>query len=434
MPEIVQQTMRALCALTQDVPIGTNLALLHFMWMLVSGTLLPSRGAVFPALQAVGLVPAAVRRAWAALHGGNWHIADLLATWGEYVLAEHEWQATRYDGYAPKAADTTAFWRPTLHDCPSTHYHPQAGKALPAIVVGLIVRVGQIKGQRVALPTAIVRPETAAASETALQATLLARVKATLAADEMPVFDAGFKIKALQAAGLDRYLVRLADNFTARRNTLPPSKGKGPDAEYGVLVRPLARTRKGKLIPATPPDRTERWTEEGREFRAEYWDDLVLPDVKVSATAPTFWVAAIYDPRYRTPWLLASPVQLTGPAWRGLYRDRWPVEQIPLAGKQMLGGARQFVFAAESRYRLPELILLAGTVVTYLAATAPAIPTGFWDRQPQPTPGRFRRGLAGRPFPESYPLPARLRQKASVFAQLAVGILAHRRTKRGATA
>ncbi len=151
--------------------------------------------------------------------------------------------------------------------------------------------------------------------------------------------------------------------------------------------------------------------------------------VKVSPTAETFYVAAIYDPRYRTPWLLASPVKLPGPVWRGLYRDRWPVEQLPLAGKQMLGGARQFVFAAECRYRLPELILLAGAVLTYLAATTPVSPTGFWDRQPQPTPGRFRRGLAGRPFPESYPLPARLRKKAAVVAHLAMGILGHRRTK-----
>jgi len=434
MLEIVQQTMMALCVITQNVTIGTNLALLHFMWMLVSGALLPSRGAVFPALQAVGLVPPAVRRAWAALHSGDWHIADLLTTWGAHVVAAQEWQATHYEGYVPKAVDTTAFWRPALRDCQTKHYQPQAGKALPTIVVGLIARVGRITERRIALPTAIVRPETADATERALQATLLAHVKATLAADEMPVFDAGFKIKVLQAAGLDRYVVRLAENFTARRNTPPPAKGKGPDAEYGELVRPLARTRKGKLIPAPPPDRSASWTEDGLALRAEYWDALVLPDVKVSATAATFNVAAIYDPRFRTPWLLAAPVKLSGPAWRGLYRDRWPVEQIPLAGKQMLGGARQFVFAPAARYRLPELLLLAGAVVTYLAATTPAIPTGFWDRQPKPTPGRFRRGLAGQPFPENYPLPARLRKKASVFAHLAMGILGHRRTKAVATA
>jgi hypothetical protein len=75
---------------------------------------------------------------------------------------------------------------------------------LPAIVVGLIACVGRVKGQRVALPTEIVRPATADATETALLATLLARVKATLADDEMPVLDAGCKIKGLQAAGLTR--------------------------------------------------------------------------------------------------------------------------------------------------------------------------------------------------------------------------------------
>ena len=61
MPEIVQYTMTVLCVLRQDVTLGTNLALLQLLWMLVSGALLPSRGAVFPALQAGGLAPAAVR-------------------------------------------------------------------------------------------------------------------------------------------------------------------------------------------------------------------------------------------------------------------------------------------------------------------------------------------------------------------------------------
>jgi len=90
MPEIVQYTMTVLCVLTQDVTLGTNLALLHLLWMLVSGALLPSRGAVFPALQAGGLAPAAVRRAWAALHAGQWHSADLLTTWRQYVLADQQ--------------------------------------------------------------------------------------------------------------------------------------------------------------------------------------------------------------------------------------------------------------------------------------------------------------------------------------------------------
>jgi hypothetical protein len=105
-----------------------------------------------------------------------------------------------------------------------------------------------------------------------------------------------------------------------------------------------------------------------------------------------------------------------------------------LAAKQMLGGARQFVFAPESCQRLPELNLLAGSIVTYLAATLPAVPTGFWDRNPKPTPGRLRRLLARTPFPKTYPLPERHREKNSVFDHLPKGVLGHRRTKQTASA
>jgi hypothetical protein len=66
-----------------------------------------------------------------------------------------------------------------------------------------------------------------------------------------------------------------------------------------------------------------------------------------------------------------------------LYLDRWPVEQVPLVAKQALGLQRQFVFAPESCHRLPELALLAANILTYLAATLPPMPTGFWDRCPK---------------------------------------------------
>jgi hypothetical protein len=98
----------------------------------------------------------------------------------------------------------------------------------------------------------------------------------------MPVFDAGFYIKEpwpdrqdrLQAAGLSRYLVRLAINATARRNVLPPYRGHGRRPEYGEVVRPLARQRKGKTLPATPPDRVETWMEGEVTLRAEFWPVL----------------------------------------------------------------------------------------------------------------------------------------------------------------
>lgn len=429
MPIAVSQTMEALCAVVQSLPIGTNLALLQFLWMQLSGALLPSRGALFPALQAIGLLPAAVRRAWAAFRFGAWVVGDLLSAWEAYVLAQQLWQAHQYDGYYPIAVALTAYWRPTLKDCPSQHYYPPAEKALLAIVLGIIARVGSLNGQRVAIMRELVRVDPDDPGEASLQSRLVTQAAKTLAEDEILVFDAGFKVRELQEAGLERYEVRLAKNFTARRSVLPPCKGHGRRPEYGELVRPLARTRKGEPIPATPPDREETWVRNGITFRAAFWDNLVLPHVKVQPDQPTFNVVAVYDPRYREPWLLACPLLLSGPALRGLYRDRWPVEQIPLAAKQMLGGARQFVFAPESCQRLPELNLLAGSIVTYLAASLPAVPTGFWDRNPKPTPGRLRRLLARTLFPQTYPLPGQLRKKNAVTDHLPKGILAHRRTK-----
>ena len=95
--------------------------------------------------------------------------------------------------------------------------------------------------------------------------------------------------------------------------------------------------------------------------------------------------------------------------------------------KQMLGAARQFVHADETCQRFPELALLAGAVLTYAAATSPAIPTGSWDRQPQRTPGRLRRLLAQAVFPTEFPFPARLRAKMAVTDHLPKGFWGQRR-------
>ena len=90
----------------------------------------------------------------------------------------------------------------------------------------------------------------------------------------------------------------------------------------------------------------------------------------------------------------------------------------------MIGSHRQFVHAEETIQRLPELALMAGSILSFLAATMPATPTGFWDRKPKRTPGRFRRTLAGRAFPELAAFPERLRKKNSVTAHLPKGCLA----------
>ena len=66
MPEAVYRVMTMLSTLVAPLPIGTNLGLLHLLWMLVSGRLLGSRGAILPGLSDLGLTDGEVRRAWAA--------------------------------------------------------------------------------------------------------------------------------------------------------------------------------------------------------------------------------------------------------------------------------------------------------------------------------------------------------------------------------
>jgi hypothetical protein len=431
---IKDHTIQTLTAVVEKLPIGTNLALYQFFWMLLSGALHDSRGAMFPALKSIGLRDEDVRRAWAAMRYGAWETEKLLETWRTYVVDQGEWQAAQYAGYTTKAVDITAYWRPTLKGLQSKHYQDEADKALPAVVFGMVGRVGRVGQQRMALLTDLVRVDLKDPSKTACQTKLLQQVAEHLMADEMPVLDAGFKLQALFQAGLERFVVRLAKNFTARRNFLPEYEGGRP-AEYGDVVRPLARTYDGKQIPATKPDRVETWIHLGLELRAEFWDDLVLRECQPSAENQTFTVVAIYDPRFENPWLLACPLQLSGADFWGFYHDRWPIEQLPLASKHMVGAQRQFVSAEESCYRLPELSLLAGSMLTYLAATLPPIPTGFWDRNPKGTPGRLRRWLGRTTFSDLPPVPnGRIRKKSSVTDHLPKGILSHRRSKQPALA
>jgi hypothetical protein len=422
---MINHTIAVLIVLTQGLPIGTNLGMLHFMYMLVSGALLPNRGAMFPGLKSIGLSDDAIRRAWVAFRKGVWQMPVILVLWREHVTGLPGWQEHRYEGYRAVPADVTAFWRPALKNCPSKHYHPAANRALPAVIFGITGVVGEINGQRLALPRAFERVHPKDTSEKRLWQEILKNAQKSLQADEILIVDAGVKLSLLQEFEIERYVVRLATNFTARRNFLPEHiKGRKPT--YGALVRPLPRNHKDKTLSATAPDETYTWIENGSQLRAEIWRDLVLTGNAPSETNQTFDVYAIYDPAFDTPWLLAVPLKLKPESVRGLYKDRWPVEQIPNSAKQMLGAHRQFVHATESIQRLPELALLAGSILSFLAATMPAIPTGFWDRKPKRTPGRLRRTLIGKPFPKDAILPRQLREKKSVTAHLPKGYLARR--------
>jgi hypothetical protein len=296
---------------------------------------------------------------------------------------------------------------------------------LPAIPLGIIARVGSVGAQRFGVPRGLVRADPKDPSPSAQRRVLLERAVELQEPTDVLVLDREFTVGQVQAAGATAWVTRLLKNMTARRADPPPYRGRGARPKRGEVVRPLARRRGEQTYAATRPDAVDDWCEGDVPLRAEQWTRLVVPDA--APGSPTFKVVAIYHPAYTGPLLVATPLDLSPRALRELYRDRWPVEQLPLAAKQMLGAARQFVHADETCQRFPELALLAGAVLTYAAATSPAVPTGSWDRHPQRTPGRLRRLLAHAVFPTELPLPERLRVKLAVTDHLPKGSWGQRR-------
>jgi len=424
-----RRTIQALEHIVKPVPIGTNLALLHLLWAMLSGAFLRSRGAVFSALQMSGFTVSQIRRSAQALRCGVWGIADLVQRWRHQVLSQGAWQPCCYEGYRPLAVDLTTFWRPRLKGWMGKFYHQLANRAVKGIGIGLIVQVGHVGEQRLPLLKRIICARESDTNDSQLKQRVLRSARRCLGEHEVLVHDAGASIADMQEAGIGRYVLRLALNCTARYNRLPLRKAKGRPAEYGTLIRPLSRTWKDRTIPATSPELETHFDFQGRTIRVHGWRGLVRSNQKVAASKETFTIWVFFDPLYRKPLVLGTNVVARPETIFCLYLDRWPVEQVPLVAKQLLGLQRQFVFAPTSRQRLPELALLAANILTHLAASLPPLPTGFWDRQPQRSAGRLRRVLAQSGFPKEYALDGRLRKKQSVTGHLPKGIEAHRRQK-----
>jgi hypothetical protein len=424
-------TVQAMAVVVQVVPIGTNLGLMRILWVMVNGSFLRSRGAIFSALHLSGFDAQEIRRSWAALRYGVWEVNELLESWQIYVASQNQWRARRYERYRVLSVDVTGFWRPKLQGWLGKHYHPLAQKALPAVVVGVMIISGQVGSHRIPLLRRLVRcqPQVRKAE---FRCQLLKEAVTCAESDMVMVVDAEFGLAELQAAAVARYVVRLATNVTARRNQVPAYQGRGRPRVYGEKVRPLPRKHKAHQIAATTPDQQSQFDYQGRCIQVSFWHNLVGPDTAAAAQAQTFSIYVYADPLYKQPLLLATNLLLEPQTAYLLYRDRWPVEQAPLAAKQMIGLHRHFVFAPEACFRLPELGLLAGAILTYIAAVLPPVPTAFWDRAPKPTPGRLRRVLAQADFPNLTAFDPQLRKKNSVTAHLPKGIQAHRRTKQAA--
>ena len=380
-----ERTIQVLMEILQVTALGTNVALLRIMWAMVNGSFLRSRGAVMTALHLCGFTPVETRRSWQALRYGIWNIGEMIGGWQGHVQGAGQWQASRYEGYKPVAADVTTFWRPRLQGWKGKFYQALANRAMTGVGLGLVVAVGRVGRQRLPILRQLIRPEKDGNNDKGLQATTLRWVGQHLAADEVLLYDGGTHLAEVAEAGIARYVIRLARNCVARRNELPARTSKrGRPAEYGVFVRPLARKRKAHTIEATPADSTTTFPFQARTITAEGWYSLVRTDQKADESQQTFTIWVFADPDYRQPLVVATNLAAAqAETIYRLYRDRWPVEEVPLVAKQVIGLHRHFVSAFACCYRLPELALLAANVLTYLAAVLPAIPTAFWDRHPK---------------------------------------------------
>ena len=87
--------------------------------------------------------------------------------------------------------------------------------------------------------------------------------------------------------------------------------------------------------------------------------------------------------------IMTLALALSAPQAHAFYLDRWGIEHLPLAANPPAAGgptdARRTApirLCPQARQRLPELALLAGSVLSYVAACEIAIPTGFWEGGP----------------------------------------------------
>ncbi len=311
MPEAVYRMLTLLCALVRALPIGTNLGLLHLLWMLVSGQLLAARGAVLPGLSACGLSDRAIRRAWAALGQGNWTSRQLLARWAATVVGEGHWQPHAHGGYHPVGVDVTGFWRPRLRTCPTTHYHGEAGKALPAIPVGLIVRRrgcgghagGVARGDGDPSP----RPRAAAGGRGGAAVRGRRRAGAGCRSAWRPQTSGASRTRGGRSTSGGHCPIRGGRGRPPRLPATPSPPRRRTAARPGRKAAPCCARKSGRTWSCPRPRRTPR---------------------------PSRWSPETRSPRAL---LLASPLPVTPPELRARYRDRWPVEQLPLAAKQMVG-------------------------------------------------------------------------------------------------
>lgn len=299
-----EKMIQAIEYVVKAISVGTNIALLHIIWAMVSGDFLSSRGAVHTALKLSGRSDAEARRGGNALRSGQWQISELISRWREWVMKEGGWEVREYEGWRAVSCDVVVFPRLNLKGWKAKLYRGTFGKAVKAVGLGVIVDVGQYGTERVPLLRTIIRCQNTEDSEDELKKALLKEGARTLKENEVFVHDAGVSVKDVQEAGVSRYVVRAAKNCVARWNYLP--EDAHGNRQYGERVRPLARSRKGKKIESTNDPTTEASFEyQGRTIKASCWENVVGQKDKVSDKAETYhlWVFLTRCIQIRLFWL-----------------------------------------------------------------------------------------------------------------------------------
>jgi len=425
-------------------PKGTALGLCDLISAMFSGYFIESGGAVMAAVEAFlrqGVTEekereARSRRAAKALTYGNYNLKELMDKLQEIVQAEGNWQPIMAQGYRIVPVDFTAYRRTAVKKLKAKSYVSDTNRAVAAVPIGMIASVGEVNGQRVALLKNAVLADLSVNEGKAHKKQLYKQVAIELATDEVAVFDAGFKLAEATEANIQRCLIRLAKNctFGKRVGQIPErtsARGRTPRQYKAEIVRPLARKHGGKRLPATEADEICTMTDEsGREIEVHIWHKVYflerhLTDVtdkrkKDKLREMPLKVMAIYDPDYKEPLLVGTPLLSLKPeAAYKIYVTRWPVEGLPQTGKYILSGGRgtHYVHHPTAIQRIPTLSLIFGSLLKYVAATLPPFRTGFWDRLLKPTYGRLLRHLKK----VGIPLSRQLFKKGSVTTHLPVG-------------
>jgi len=425
-------------------PKGTALGLCDLMSAMLSGFFIESGGAVTPAVEAYlrqeieaeTQREARTRRAAKALTYGRYNLKELMDQLCEIVQAEGKWQPIKAQGYRIMPVDFTAYRRTAVKKLKSNAYVADAGRAVPAVPIGMIAMVGEVNGQRVALLKNAVLTDLGVNDSVGHKKQLYKQVAKALDEDEIAAFDAGFNLAEAAQADISHCVIRLAKNCTFGKTPgkIPErtsDKGRRPSQYKAEVVRPLTRKHGQKTLLATPADEICTMTDEdGREIDVHIWHQLYFLERQLSQVANErkkkklrhmpLKVMAFYDPDYDEPLLVGTPLLSLKPeAAYKIYVSRWPVEGLPQTGKYILSGGSgtHYVHHPTAMQRIPVLSLIFGSLLKYVAATLPPFRTGFWDRVLKPTYGRLLRHLkkVGIPFSRQ------LFKKSSVTAHLPVG-------------